>query len=407
MYWVSKLLALAATGAVGTNAMDASIFKFPFSLPLDSESVTVSEDFAQLALKIRVESSLASVLRGMEAEADRLDQFVDTQLPLFGSNHEVPSKSLLILEGFDEGVDRSLRKNQLPNLFVPGASFDLVDEPFTSLVQGGSKGSHCMYHGGDGKTKSPRTAKDCLSKDPVLSLGHNLFNHDLLDLINSVETWASNDLKTTASRLSFKVTSSVNVLDIKPLESVFQHLTKLSSADNWDVTVVLLASSAHDSEARKNIVQRGENSWAEPFSSASEAQNDPQMSSRDLSLHSNLAPVCHASNSSCSEATNNCSGHGYCYLKYTSGGEATTSNCYACRCQQTVVRKKDGTIQKVQWGGPACQKKDISSPFFLIAGVSVFAIIMVSSVVGMLFSMGQQELPSVIGAGVGGSKVQT
>jgi hypothetical protein len=106
MYWVSKLLALAATGAVGTNAMDASIFKFPSSLPSDSESVTVSEDFAQLALKIRVESSLASVLRGMEAEADRLDQFVDTQLPLFGSNHEVPSKSLLILEGFDEDVGK-------------------------------------------------------------------------------------------------------------------------------------------------------------------------------------------------------------------------------------------------------------------------------------------------------------
>jgi hypothetical protein len=40
----------------------------------------------------------------------------------------------------------------------------------------------------------------------------------------------------------------------------------------------------------------------------------------------------------------------------------------------------------------------------LIAGVSILAIILASSAVGMLFSMGQQELPSVIGAGVGGSK---
>jgi len=164
---------------------------------------------------------------------------------------------------------------------------------------------------------------------------------------------------------------------------------------------VLLAGSDDGSEARTNIFQRDENSWAKEFSSASEAQNDL----RDLPLHSNLAPVCHTSNSSCAEVTNNCSGHGYCYLKYTSGGEA--SNCYACRCQQTVVRKKDGTTQKVQWGGPACQKKDISSSFFLIAGVSVFAVVMVSSAIGMLVSMGQQELPSVIGAGVGGSKAQT
>lgn len=194
--------------------------------------------------------------------------------------------------------------------------------------------------------------------------------------------------------------SSDNTLDIKPFESIFQHLAKLSSADNWDITAVLFAGSEHGT--RRNIFQRDEN-WAEKFSSASEAQNDL----RGLSLHSNLAPVCYASNSSCAEATDNCSGHGYCYLKYTSGGEAPTGNCFACRCQETVVRKKDGTTQKIQWGGPACQKKDISSPFFLIAGVSVFAVIMISSAVGMLFSMGQQDLPSVIGAGVGGSKAQT
>ncbi|KAJ5903737.1 hypothetical protein N7504_006120 [Penicillium tannophilum] len=402
MYWVSKLLALAATGALGTNAMEASIFKFPSNVPLDSGSVTVSEEFAQLALKIRMESSLASVLQGMETEADRLDQFADTQLPLFGSNHEVPGKSLVILEGYDGETDMSMRKKQLPNLFVPSASYDLINGPFTSLVESDNKGSHCTYHKGDGKTKSTWTAKDCLSKNPVLSLGQNLFDHNLLDLTDLIETWVSKDQKTTATRLSFKAASDDNLRDIKPLESIFQYLAKISSADKWDVTAVILAGSEQDSEARRNLSQRDEN-WADTFSSASEAQNDL----RDLSLHSNLAPVCHTSNSSCAESTNNCSGHGYCYLKFTSGGEATTGNCYACRCQQTLVRKKDGTTQKVQWGGPACQKKDISSPFFLIAGVSVFAVIMISSAVGMLFSMGQQELPSVIGAGVGGSKAQT
>ncbi|KAJ5752356.1 hypothetical protein N7520_009273 [Penicillium odoratum] len=409
MYWVSKLLALAATGALGTNAMEASIFKFPSpsGLDMDSGSVTVSENFAQLALKIRVESSLASVLSGMEAEVDLLDQFAATQSPLFGSNHAVPSRSLVILEGFDGEAGMSMRKMQLPNLFVPSASYNLVDGPFASLVEGKDKGIHCVYQQGDGEIKSTQTARDCLSKDPVLALGQNLFDQDLLDLIDSVETWVSKDQKTTASRLSFKASPSGKLLDSQIIGSIFQDLAKLSSAENWDATAVLLATSKHDSGARRNIFQRDQKLWAESTTFVSEAQDDLQMSSRDLSLHSNLAPVCHASNSSCAEATNNCSGHGYCYLKYESGGETTAGNCYACRCQETVVRKKDGTTQKIQWGGPACQKKDISSPFFLIAGVSVFAIMMVSSVVGMLFSMGQQELPSVIGAGVGGSKAQT
>ncbi|KAJ5915343.1 hypothetical protein N7466_011276 [Penicillium verhagenii] len=402
MYWVSKLLAIAATGALGTNAMEVSIFRFP-SGHLESGSVTVSEDFAQLALKMGVESSLASVLHGMEAEVDHLDQFVDTQMPLFGSNHEVPGRSLIVLEGLPVEAGMNMRKKHVPNLLVPGASNNLVDESFISIMEGDSKGSHCIYQrGDDGKTKSSSTVKDCLSKSPVLSRDQKLFGHDLLDLIDSVETWVSKDQKTTASRLSFKTVSSDKILYIKPLESIFQDLAKLSSTDSWVATAVL-ATSEYGSEVRGNISRRGETSRIEP----SDAQDDLQFSPRDLPLHSNLAPVCYASNSTCTETTNNCSGHGYCYLKYGSGSDATAGNCYACRCQQTMVRKKDGTTQKVQWGGPACQKKDISSPFLLIAGVSVFAVIMVSTAIGMLFSMGQQELPSVIGAGVGGSKAQT
>lgn len=121
-------------------------------------------------------------------------------------------------------------------------------------------------------------------------------------------------------------------------------------------------------------------------------------------LQSSLTPVCHASNSSCAEATNNCSGHGFCYLKYGAGVDGTTGNCYTCQCQSSTIRNSDGTTKTVQWGGPSCQKRDISSPFFLVAGVSVLAIIMAGSAIGMLFSMGAQELPSVISAGVGGPK---
>lgn len=124
------------------------------------------------------------------------------------------------------------------------------------------------------------------------------------------------------------------------------------------------------------------------------------------SVPSTLMPVCYASNSSCVDATNNCSGHGRCYRKYASNNEAAGSDCYACKCVDTVVKKKDGTIKRIQWGGSACEKRDVSTPFFLLAGITVVIMVAVGSGIGMLFSVGQEELPSVIGAGVAAPRAQ-
>ena len=107
MRWVSKLLALAATGALGTNAMEASIFKFPNGAQRDQSSLTISEDFAQLILDLRVKSSLASVLGSMETDkVDRLDHLAETQVTLFGgaTGHDVPEKSLVVIEGLGRSV---------------------------------------------------------------------------------------------------------------------------------------------------------------------------------------------------------------------------------------------------------------------------------------------------------------
>lgn len=172
----------------------------------------------------------------------------------------------------------------------------------------------------------------------------------------------------------------------------------MTSSESFEITA-LMVPAADASRDFTRISRR--DTGSQPRSTASDAQSTLQKSAEDLAASSSLlAPVCHASNSSCSDATNNCSGHGQCYLKSSSGD----AQCFACRCQATVRTKSDGTKQKIYWGGPACQKEDISSPFFLIAGVTVLVIVLASSAVGMLFSMGQEELPSVIGAGVGGSK---
>ncbi len=45
-------------------------------------------------------------------------------------------------------------------------------------------------------------------------------------------------------------------------------------------------------------------------------------------------------------------------------------------------------------------------PFFLFAGFGVLMTALVVGAVGMLYGMGSQELPSVIGAGVTGPRAQ-
>jgi hypothetical protein len=60
----------------------------------------------------------------------------------------------------------------------------------------------------------------------------------------------------------------------------------------------------------------------------------------------------------------------------------------------------------VRWGGAACQKKDISSSFFLISGVTIAIIVIIGTAIGMIYSVGTAELPGVISAGVGASRPQ-
>lgn len=114
-----------------------------------------------------------------------------------------------------------------------------------------------------------------------------------------------------------------------------------------------------------------------------------------------ILPVCHPSLQSCITTTNNCSGHGTPYKK--SGGAI---DCFACKCSKTVLTDNEGRVKTVYWGGPACQKKDISVPFFLLAGLSIALVGAVTWGIGLMASIGQEDLPSVIGAGVTGPRAQ-
>ncbi|CAI7637879.1 unnamed protein product [Penicillium glandicola] len=413
MRCVSAFLALALTGALQAKALDATIFTFPLKTATSStgslQQQTILEDEARLLLELRMKSSVASVLGTVDADTvNHLNHFAQDDLTLFGgaTGGIDLKKSILILEGIDQEVALVMQKAQpnhlhIPQISLPFIGFDLLESFIESTPTAkGDRGQSCTYINDVSRAVSSasQTSKECLSMDPMFTDGSDLLAHELLTLIDSVESWISKDHKDSALKLSFKNTSGDSLLGTKLLETMLLHLAKISSTNNREITTFVLPPGVKS----EGLSRRGTKQSSAPVAH----QKAFKRSIQNSALQSTLAPVCHASNSSCAESTNDCSGHGSCYLKYGSGVEGTTGNCYACQCKQSVVRNSDGTTKTVQWGGSACQKRDISSPFFLVAGISLLAIALVGSAIGMLFSMGSQELPSVISAGVGGPKSQ-
>lgn len=129
-------------------------------------------------------------------------------------------------------------------------------------------------------------------------------------------------------------------------------------------------------------------------------------------------PQCFASLSACTAQTNACSGHGKCVDKYAARNEdgvpsaraaaaANPASCFVCVCNAEKVQG-DGNRTRgertVHWAGNMCQKEDVSVQFWLLAGFSIAIVGAVTFAIGLLFSVGEEPLPGVIGAGVSRSK---
>lgn len=114
-----------------------------------------------------------------------------------------------------------------------------------------------------------------------------------------------------------------------------------------------------------------------------------------------ILPACFSTQSACESATRNCTGHGSCSKKYhdKTAGKNGGTDCYSCSCKAT--KSSDGK-KTTNWGGPACQKKDVSIEFWLIVLLTVGMIFVIGFAIGTIWEMGSEELPSVIGAGVSG-----
>ena len=114
-------------------------------------------------------------------------------------------------------------------------------------------------------------------------------------------------------------------------------------------------------------------------------------------------PSCFSSLEHLITATKDCSSHGAPKLRYKD--PSSNKNCYSCVCHPTVLSREGGN-KTFRWGGPACSKKDVSESFWLLAFVTIGLLGVAGWGIGLLTSMGSEELPGVLSAGVGGPRAQ-
>jgi hypothetical protein len=133
--------------------------------------------------------------------------------------------------------------------------------------------------------------------------------------------------------------------------------------------------------------------------------------SNSSKLITGILPPCFSTLEVCNDRTNKCSGHGKCYKKRgnPSGGEA----CFACGCSatnQTFTHGAEGSERKgvklIYWGGAACQKQDVSGPFWLLAIFTIVGVGLITWAIGLLYAVGEEKLPGVIGAGVSSNRAR-
>lgn len=166
--------------------------------------------------------------------------------------------------------------------------------------------------------------------------------------------------------------------------------------------------SSHPAELRRRQSETLLSTNESPIITPSEpttAASSPSQAFPGLVDRGSLAE-CYASYNSCVAATANCSGHGLCYdlaFKVDDEGNmvepkasGSAAICFACQCKGT--RGESGSVTR--WAGDMCDKIDYSVPFALFVGFAIFMLAIVVAAVRLVYSIGEEELPGVLSAGV-------
>ena len=238
---------------------------------------------------------------------------------------------------------------------------------------------------------------------------HHSASHDIINILQELHHHHAGLVSSTLQRLRQQASSAgvdLTMILTPPFErstSIFRR----SSSPSWG-NYALPPRSAQTGDS-----ERPDPSDARPNLNDHRPRPDPPVapaqapSQAPSSPPAGILPSCYDSMSACESSTHSCSGHGECIQKYSyaeGAGSNINITCFACSCKSDERRSEQGGAITTHWAGPACQKQDVSAQFWLLAGFSVVMVGIVTWAIGLLYNMGAEELPSVIGAGVAGPR---
>jgi hypothetical protein len=365
----------------------------------ETQAPSVSPEAARLILAQRLGVSKFHAIKPDEAIFRQINEFGGRPAPLFGETEaRNDAHALLWIEGVEDVKALVSDSKEFSEFIISNPPPALAN---TQLIEDIILQAESLPAKADPKQHTYNT---------------HIRNYELLNLVQ--EPNAPNDYLTI-----LRADLGVNNDAVPRLASTISQISQLAKQQGSSLTIVLMPRSLVNTKRSTNpygayelpaaMEGRSETSEAlltppssEPSAGApnislSDPESFPHIASENEPVLG-ILPACFASTKRCQKLTNNCTGHGECALSHPGEeGENGRKACYSCQCKPTVVGAKDSK-KTTYWGGPACQKKDVTVPFWLFVGSTVILVFLLGTGIGMLYSVGDEELPSVIGAGVSG-----
>ncbi|GAO15707.1 uncharacterized protein UV8b_01568 [Ustilaginoidea virens] len=377
---LSAGLLAVLVGCAAASQPHAEVFILP---AIDTSSPpAITPSLARLLLLQRLassgqEPSLQDVPNGVDSEnaVSLLNRFGKSIPPLFsGAKTSRPSQLVLMLENMNKEQMGELRKalGMSPALTIADPPADTSHKDLVELD---------LYRVGalDG------------NKCSVQQVANPLEN-----------CWGGKH----SAVARYRISEDPEVL--QQLAKQLKQLVQLSKYGDLQTTIVALPGSKGSGKWTDEQQELRRRQAEQVISAINQTAKHPQTASsvkaEPVSYPSSgRVQSCYDSEAACNEATRNCTGHGSCMDKFASGGGGKAKDkvaCFSCHCQAT--RSEKGSL--THWGGASCAKQDVSVPFWLFAGFTVAMIGIVSMSIRLLFNVGEEKLPGVIGAGVSRSK---
>ncbi|KAK3335217.1 hypothetical protein B0T19DRAFT_376908 [Cercophora scortea] len=318
----------------------------------------------------------------IETAVDFITKFGKSPAPLFSSSETNDASQLVVLLEGTTAENAGHLKETLVKADPAFAAFSISDPPSATANQ------------------------------RMMTLFQNLgiANAAQCDIASAINPFSSACWTGKSSVVKYDVQKSPET--IPALLDNLSRLLKFTIAGDLEAVIVFLPESSRASKinnwsalAAGDLRRRQEAETVLVSSSDEETVVSPATtqapSSSRAAAFSKAIPQCFGTFNSCMTQTANCTGHGKCVDKY---GPTGKSHCFTCSCLATIVQTDDEPGSRgrktVHWGGNVCQKKDISVPFWLLTGFTIVLIGAVTFAIGLLYSIGEEPLPGVIGAGV-------